>query len=106
MKESKNLFGKKSDRDFFVTWPRKRKNRWIKSIGFAFIYGILVFLLYQLFDYFHTQNLEESFFSTNALIHLLLFILAGYFFSAFWIWTMREERYKRILKKKQEQKYG
>ena len=91
----------KNDRKFADDWERKRGKRWTNAILFSLAYGVLIFILIGLVD-LSSKSIQEIYFTQTALIQLIILILAGYFFGAFFIWTMHEERYKRILKKKQE----
>lgn len=94
----------KNDRKFVEDWEKKRKKRWINAILFSLVYGVSIFILIGLFE-LGIKSIQEIYFSSTALFQLVILMLAGYFFGAFFIWTMHEERYKRILKKKIE-KHG
>lgn len=94
----------KNDRKFAEDWEKKREKRWTRAILFSLIYGLLIFILIGLID-LSSKSIQEIYFTWTALFQLIILMLAGYFFGAFFIWTMHEERYKRILKKKKE-KYG
>ena len=91
----------KNDRKFAEDWQKKRGKRWTNAIFFSLVYGASVFILIGLVD-LSSKSIQEIYFTQHALIQLIGLILAGYFFGAFFIWSMHEERYKRILKKKQE----
>lgn len=90
----------KNDRKFAESWEKKRTRRWQTAFYFSLIYGILLFALIGAFD-MNDQEMKQIYFSKHALIRLIACVAAGYFVSAFWMWRMNEERYKRIKKAKE-----
>lgn len=91
----------KNNRKFSEDWKKNREKRWETALYFGLIYGVITSGVIGLF-YLSEKPISEIYWSQDAFIRVFIFIVLGYCISAFWLWRMNEERYKRIEKSKEK----
>jgi hypothetical protein len=87
------------DKKFKEFWEKtQKKGRWLYGLTHGTFFGFVVFIVINLFS-LKSQSIQETFFTTGALIQMITMVFAGFLGYSTLKWWMNQNIYKKILLK-------
>ncbi len=87
------------DKKFKEFWEKtQNKGRWFYGLTHGTFFGFAVFIVINLFS-LKSQSIQETFFTTSALIQMVTMVFAGFLGYSTIKWWMNQNIYKKILSK-------